>query len=386
MEFRNFLEAICLVITVCGSIYTVFCVIAGAIFRGRMDRVGPASSLPPVTILKPLYGADKNLLGNLRAACSLDYPEYQVVLSVQRLNDPAIPIMEQIQREFGDTRVSLVIGDSEARANGKIQNLEIALAHARHDVLVISDSDIKVRPDYLRAIASPMADDTVGCVNTPYRAVHAHHWYEKLELLTMNADFVPNLIFASLTRLTSFGLGASMCFRRKDLEAIGGFAAFRDLLAEDARIALGIERLGRRVLIAPYFVDMEVELQSVSDWWSHDLYWDQNTRVVRPTGFIGTIIIRAIPFALLYAILRGFDVAGLEVLAAALAIRLLTAAYLLSSVIGDREGLAALWLLPLRDLFGLVFWFLAIFKRDFMRRGRRFGLLPDGRIVPKPAR
>jgi ceramide glucosyltransferase len=345
-----------------------------------------ATMFTPVTIVKPLYGADKEILENLRAACSLDYPDYQVVLSVQRLDDPAIPIMRQVQQEFGEARVTLAIAASEARTNGKIQNLEIAYPHVRHDIIVISDSDIRLRPDYLKAIVAPFADENVGCVSTPYRAIHAHRWYEKLELLTMNADFVPNLIFASTTGLTAFGLGASMGFRRRDLEAIGGFAAFRDHLAEDSHMALRVEALGRRVTVVPYFVDMEVDLRDLADWWRHELYWDQNTRVVRPAGFIATIVVRSIPCALFYAAMRGFDLLGVEVFLAATAIRLGVGAYLLAAVLKDREGLASLWLLPLRDLFGLVFWFLAIVKRDFVRRGKRFGLLPDGRIVPKPAR
>jgi ceramide glucosyltransferase len=307
-----------------------------------------------------------------------------VVLSVQRLDDPAIPIARQIVAEFGEERVSFVMAESEARTNGKIQNLEIALPAARYDVLVISDSDVKLRPDYLRAIVEPLSDPRVGCVCTPYRAMNARHWFEKLELLTMNADFVPNLIFASVAGLVSFGLGASMCLRRSDLDAIGGFAAFRDFLAEDSLITARIEARGRRIALAPYLVEMEVDLDSFEQWWGHQLYWDQNTRSIRPTGFFATIIIRALPFALFYAMLRGFDAAGLAVLAATIAIRLACAAFILARVLDDREGLASLWLLPLRDLFGLAVWLIANFKRDFVHRGRRFGLLAGGHIVPRP--
>jgi ceramide glucosyltransferase len=385
MTFQHIAEVVGLAFTISGSIYVVLCGIAGTIFRRRLQNGERATAFPPVTILKPLYGADKELLENLRSACLLDYPEYQVVLSVQRLDDPAIAIMQQVQKEFGEARVTLAIAESEARTNGKIQNLEIAYPHARYDIMVISDSDIRLRPDYLKAIIAPFADDNVGCVSTPYRAIHAHRWFEKLELLTMNADFVPNLIFTSMTRLTAFGLGASMAFRRRDLDAIGGFAAFRDYLAEDSQIALRIKALGRRVTVAPYFVDMEVDLRDPSDWWRHELYWDLNTRVVWQSGFIATIVVRSIPCALLYALARGFDLVGLEVFLAATALRIGVSAYLLGAVLDDREGVAALWLLPLRDLLGVVFWFLAIVKRDFVRRGKHFGLLPNGRIVPKPA-
>lgn len=386
MIIQHLAEAISLAFAICGSFYAVLCVVTAYIFRARLLREPRAKSLPPVTILKPLYGADKELLDNLRAACSLDYPEYQVVLSVQRLDDPAIPFMRQVEQEFGTVRVTLAIAESEARANGKIQNLEIAWPHVRHDVIVISDSDIRLRPDYLRAIVAPLDDARVGCVCTPYRAIDAKHWFEKLELLTMNADFVPNLVFTAVTRLMTFGLGASMCFRRVDLEAIGGFAAYRDHLAEDYMMAAMIARLGRRVVLAPYFVDMEVDLKSFRQWWDHQLYWDQNTRAMRPTEFFATIIVRAVPFALLFALLMGFSALGTGVLVATLAIRLATAAFTLGALLRDREGFAALWLLPLRDIFGLGIWLVAIVRRDFVRRGQRFALMADGRIVPRPAR
>ena len=379
-------EAMCLAFSICGSIFVALCVVTAFVFRRRIMEAPRANVLPPVTILKPLYGADKELLDNLRAACSLDYPEYQVLLSVQRLDDPAIPIMRQVEQEFGTERVTIVIAQGEARANGKIQNLEAAWPMARYDVLVISDSDIKLRPDYLRAIVEPLSDPNVGCVCTPYRAVHAHRWFEKLELLTMNADFVPNLVFTAVMGLVTFGLGASMCFRRADLEAIGGFAAFRDHLAEDYIMATKIEALGRRVVLAPYFVDMEVDLKNFRQWWDHQLYWDQNTRAMRPAEFFATVVIRSVPFALFYAVLTGFSVVGLGVLVAVVAVRLTTAAYTLGRLLKDREGLRALWLLPVRDVLGLAIWLVTMLKRDFVRRGQRFALMADGRIVPRVAR
>lgn len=383
MTLFQLAEALCLAFTVCGSVFVALCVATASVFRRRIMAAPRAKSFPPVTILKPLYGADKELLDNLRAACSLDYPEYQLLLSVQRLDDPAIPIMRQVEQEFGTERVTIVIAEGETRSNGKIQNLEAAWPQARYDVLVISDSDVKLRPDYLRAIVEPLSDPSVGCVCTPYRAIHALHWFEKLELLTMNADFVPNLIFTAVAGLMTFGLGASMCFRRADLEAIGGFAAFRDHLAEDYIMATRIEALGRRVVLVPYIVDIEVDLKNFRHWWDHQLYWDQNTRAMRPTEYFATVVIRAVPFALIYALLTGFSVLGLGVFGAAVAVRLACAAYTMGAVLKDREGIAALWLLPVRDVLGLAIWLVTILKRDFVRRGRRFGLMADGRIAAR---
>src|SRR5580698_8063123 len=152
MTGQHLAVAMSLAFTICGSIFVALCMATSSVFRKRIMDAPRANAFPPVTIFKPLYGADKDLLENLRAACSLDYPEYQVLLSVQRLDDPAIPVMRQIEQEFGTDRVTIVIAEGEARANGKIQNLEAAWPMARYDVLVISDSDIKFRPDYLRAI------------------------------------------------------------------------------------------------------------------------------------------------------------------------------------------------------------------------------------------
>src|SRR5271166_1573570 len=158
MIFQHVAQALCLAIAVFGSVYAIPCVVAAAVFRERMRNGARADIFPPVTIFKPLYGTDKDLHENLRSACSQDYPEYQVILSVQRLDDPAIPVMRAVLQEFGEERVTLAIASSEARTNGKIQNLEIAFPFARHDVLVISDSDIKLRPDYLRAMVAPLAN------------------------------------------------------------------------------------------------------------------------------------------------------------------------------------------------------------------------------------
>ena len=162
MIFLYIAQTLCLAIAVLGSIYAILCLAAAAVFRERMKHGARASAFPPVTIFKPLYGADKDLHENLRSACLQDYPQYQVILSVQRLDDPAIPVMRAVLQEFGEERVTLAIASSEARTNGKIQNLEIALPFARHDLLVISDSDIRLRADYLRAVVAPLADPDVG--------------------------------------------------------------------------------------------------------------------------------------------------------------------------------------------------------------------------------
>jgi ceramide glucosyltransferase len=267
--------------------------------------------------------------------------------------------------------------------NGKVQNLCNALQAARHDTLIISDSDVRLTPGYLRVMAAPLADKNVGYVCSLYRAAGADRWFEKLELLSLNADFVPSLIFAGVTGAADFCIGATVAFRKTDLDRVGGMAALGEYLAEDYELGRRLVRLGKRVVLVPHVVEILADYPSFPRWWHHQVYWDQNTWAANPVGFALTILTRAVPFALLFAALRGFDPTGLNVLLAALGVRLATAAWISAAYLGDREGVRALWLLPIRDLFALVSWYVAITRRNFEWRGHRFGLTKDGRILPR---
>jgi len=185
-----------------------------------------------------------------------------------------------------------------------------------------------------------------------------------------------------VTGASSFCLGASTALRRQTLDFIGGLAPLGAFLAEDYEMGRRIRDKGLRAVVLPYFVDTMVDLKNFRQWWDHQVYWDQNTQSVNPVGFFATVITRAIPFAILFAALRMFDPLGLSVLALVVGVRLITAAIVLKLVLNDREGIRALWLLPLRDVLGLGSWFFALTKRNFVWRGHRFGLLEKGRIDP----
>lgn len=380
----NVMGMLLLLPVVGGSVFYVILLFTVAAFFRRYDpHQWPADRpLSGVTILKPVYGLERNLERNLRSACLQDYPEFQVVFSVQRLDDPALPLLHNLEQEFGQERVTVVAIDSEPVVNGKVQNLQIGLSAARHDILVISDSDVYTPPDYLRTVTAPLADPQVGYVCTLYRGTDAHSWHERLELLTYNAEFIPSIIFAYMTNASDLCLGASVTLRRETLESIGGFESLAEYLVEDYELGRRIVANGQRMALQPYFVDLTIDLADASSWWRHQVYWDQNTRAAQPAGFAASILTRAVPFALLYAIFRMFDPTGLVVLAAALTLRLLTAAAI-AGIFQDRAGLRALWLLPARDIAGLVSWCFAMVKRRFTWRGHEFELTRDGRIVPR---
>ncbi len=380
---------ICLAPVLGGSIYTLGCLLAAARFLRSRPSESPRAgndAWPPVSVLKPVHGLEKNQKENLRSACEQDYPVYQVVFSVQELDDPAIPVLKGLQQEFGPGRVTVAIENRRCGTNGKINNLVGGLLHAEHEILVISDSDVRLRPDYLKVIVAPLADPEVGCVCTLYKAACAERWYEKVELLTLNADFMTSVVFAHVSGASKFCLGASAALRRSTLDALGGLEALADYLVEDYEMGRRIWESGKKIAVVPYFVDTMVDLKSPSQWWGHQVYWDQNTRAARPAAFFSTVMVRLIPFALLFALLRGGDPVSLTVLGAAAFLRLAVSAIILGRGFCDREGVRSLWLLPFRDIASLVSWVLAFTKRTTVWRGTEFVLTRDGRLVARGAK
>jgi len=383
----DILSWIFLIPTIGGSIYALLCI--GAIIRYRTSSgkewKHAFRSYPPVTVLKPVHGLEKHQKRNLRSTCLQDYPEYQVVFSVQDAQDPAIPLLMEIQKEFGTEHVTVAVENCRAGTNGKINNMIGGLKYARYEILVISDSDVFLKPDYLKTIVSPLADPKIGCTCTLYKAAAADRWFEKIELLSLNADFMANVLFAHVTGASRFCLGASAALHRSTLDRIGGFEALADYLVEDYEMGRRIWDLGKKVEIIPYFVDTMVDLKRPSQWWNHQVYWDQNTRAARPYAFFATALVRSVPFSLLYAATQIFNPLGLGIMAGAIILRILSGAAVLGWGLRDREGLRNLWLIAFRDISSLITWLLAFTKRTTIWRGTSFILTRDGRLIAKEA-
>ncbi len=383
MSELSLLEWACLIPVITGSIYGIVCLACVILLKAKSfpPQKMPSSGWPRVTILKPVHGLEKNLEQNLRSACQQDYPHYQVVFSVQHKQDPAIALLRTLQTEFGSELVTVAVDNRQVGSNGKINNLIGGLTHARHDVLVISDSDVRLRPDYLKTIVAPLEDPNVGFVCTLYRAVMADTWFEKMELLTINAELTPNIIFALVTGSAKFCLGASTAVRRSTLDDIGGFSSLANYLVEDYEMGRRIWSQGKRMVCVPYYVETSVDLKTPTAWWNHLVYWDQNNRAARPGALFSTIIIRPVPCAILFALSTLGSWLGLTVMAGAIVMRLIVAGIVMRWGLDDREGVRALWLVPFRDVAALGSWVLAFTKRTTVWRDTEFVLTKDGRLV-----
>jgi ceramide glucosyltransferase len=362
-----------------GSVFSILCVIAAR--RVLTMRIASGHH-EPVTILKPCYDIDESLEENLRSFCEQDYASpYQVILCIQRPEDPCLPILRKLEAQYPD-RVEVVVAPAPPTVNGKVQNMVGGLTAARHDLLVISDSDVRVERNYLRDITAPFADKNMGYVCSPYVIVDTKNYAEHLEALTFNGDFVPQVLFSFWSKAAPFCLGASMALHKSALDSVGGMAAMGAYLVEDFEMGRRLLKAGKRWTMVPHVVEMRIKLGHFRDYWSHQIYWDQNTRAANPAGFAGTIITRAIPFAVLYVLLNPLSNFAVALFLGALVVRMICARMVMEQL-GDTQWQSKLWLLPFRDCLALVSWSLALVKRSFVWKGLRFGLTADGRIIPR---
>jgi len=350
-------------------------VVMARFFRQR--RPDHSSWLPPVSLIKPVCGIEKNLYENLSTACRQDYPEYDVIFSVQDPADPALAVLARIRDENPSVAIRIVVDRACEGPNGRLCNILNATGKATGEVLVYSDSDMRLEPAYLRTIVAPLANPGVGVACTLYRAEGAENLYESLELLSLNTDFVPSVVFASETGAALACPGASQAIRRETLTLVGGLAPMAYSLVEDLEMGRAVVDAGLSVALVPHVAVTGVDLPRASVWWRHQVYWDQNTRVANPVGFFFTWLVRGVPFAGLYA-LSGAPASWL-VLVATLAVRLGTTV-VTSTLLGDREGIRRLWLLPLRDVAGVFVWLASLTGRKVYWRGRAF-VLSGNRMI-----
>lgn len=342
--------------------------------RVRLVRPRTASCLPPVSILKPVYGLDPQLEQAVESHLRLDYPEYEVLLGFQRADDPAIPVLRRLLGQYPRVPARIEIIATEAM-NAKTGVLDGLSRQARHGVLVVNDADIIVPPDYLKRLAAGLEQPGAGVVTCLYRA-RARSLAGCFEALGIATDFMPSALVAPFVGVREFGFGSTLCFRRADLEAIGGFGAFEDFIADDYQLASRIVALGKRAVFADTTV---VTWLADPDWrsvWRHQLRWARTIRFSRPGGFAGMPVTHAGLWALLNL------AAGNAGAAAALWLaRSVMGAFAGFAVLGHWPALLAAPLIPLWDLFAFAIWAAAWCGRTAWWRGHRIVLAARGKIV-----
>lgn len=344
---------------------------------------------PRVTILKPVCGLDEDLYENCLSHCLQEYPtqNFQLVFGALDPNDPALTVARRLQAEFPALDIQVVCGDGTPPpgTNFKVCNLINMLPSARHDLLVLSDSDIRVDPDYLRRVVAPfepgVSESEVGLVTCPYRAEKAQGFSASLEALGIGADFIPGTLVGRALEGVTFGLGQTIVLPRAVLEQLGGFESLREELADDYRLGNGVYRLGYQAILSDYMLLDVLGRQSFRTMWARRLRWARTIRVLRPTGYAGTLITHGTALALLLLGATGFSPLGGTVFAATPAIRLTTAVWIAERYTHDRNVLRLLPLLPFSDLFSFALFVVSYCGSGILWRGEQFRLLPDGRLT-----
>jgi ceramide glucosyltransferase len=371
------LVLVCLILSA-NSFYVLSLFATIRFFRGRESSEAP---LPPVTIMVPLHGADFKAYENYALLCRQEYPEYQIVFGVLDNADSSIPLIERLQTSFPEVDIELVICGETIGENLKVSNLQNMLSRVKHETIVILDSDIRVTPTYLRRVVTPLNNQRVGLVTCLYRAAEAPDFAARLEAIGLTAEFMPGVLSAWLLEGVRFALGSTMATTRSRLESIGGFYALANYLADDFMLGNLIAREGYEVRLSDCVVETMLPPVGFAAVVRHQTRWARSTRMSRPMGYLGLILTQGTALAVLNLVASGASIMSIRIICATLIVRtsvgwLIGVHYLRDRILGRN-----LWLLPVRDLFGLGIWILGLFGRRVEWRGRLFEIVGDGKIV-----
>jgi ceramide glucosyltransferase len=365
-------------VCVTATIYNISAILFARDFFRRSGR-GASPFTPAVTILKPLRGLDPGAYENFASFCRQQFPRYQILFGAESDDDPAIAVARRVAADFPNVDIGIVVNTATHSANRKVACLAGMLPAAKHDLLLVSDSDIRVEPDFLSRIVEPMAEAGVGVVTCLYRS-QSSLFTGRICALGISTDFVPSVLVARKLEGVSFGMGSGILIRRSIVSALGGFEAIGQFLADDYQLGNLPARAGYRVELARCVVDHRIGTNGVRDLIDHQLRWNRGTRAARPGGYVGIVLTQATPPAILMLALGSGSAASLLLGAATIGVRLAMAWYA-SRCLGDRWASRRVALVPLRDLFGFAMWIAGFFGSSVVWRGRRYRLLAGGRLA-----
>jgi ceramide glucosyltransferase len=349
-----------------------------AVIRFARRRVAMPREQPPVSVLKPLYGAEAGLYENLRSFVDQDYPTQQIVFGVRSPGDGALPIVQALIDDRPDRDIALIVDSRVSGRNLKVANLVNMLPAARHDILVFADADMRVGPDYLATVTAPLRDPTIGLVTCLYKGVPRGGIWSRLGALHINFGFLPSALLGETLGTGGGCFGATIALRRAVLEKIGGLAVVRDELADDHRIGAAVRDAGFATELSPYLVETSVSEKSFDCLWRHELRWARTVRLMAPMGFAGSVVTHAVAIAAFAALISGLSLTSLWFLAMSCVLRWASAGVIARVLALPTAGL---WLLPLRDLLSFAVFIGSFCGRNVSWRDQLFRIEPSGRIV-----
>ena len=356
----------------------VYCVLTiVAAFKYRAIRLPVLRTAEPVSVLKPLAGIDDGLESNLRTFFEQDYPNFEILFAVRAGEDPAIKVVERLRAQYPAVPSRLIVTGEPPYPNAKVYSLDRMLAAARYDLIVMSDSDIRVTRGMLSVIASEFQDPELGLATCPYRAVPGKSFWNTLEAIGLNTEFIGGVLVARMLDGMKFALGPTIAARRATLAGIGGFDAVKDFLAEDFVMGKLAAERGDGVILSSYVIEHCIGAQRLGANLKHRLRWNRSTRRSRPAGYIGQLFTNPLPLALLLWLAQP----AWWALALATAVLRAVAGWATAGyVLHDRLTARLFWLVPVQDLLSFAMWLAGFFGNTILWRGRQYYLRSDGRF------
>lgn len=370
---------------------TAFLILLAAAFVRFRRRPLPgafAGLWPSVSLLKPLHGLEPALEANLESFFRQDYPRCEIIFGCRQESDPALKVVQAVRRRHPRVAVKIVVSGEPEHPNAKVCSLQRMAEVAGSDYLVISDSDVRVTPQYLREVIRPLLQPEIGMVTCLYRGVPSGGLWSRLEALGMSVEMTAGVVVADMLEGLKFALGPTMAIRRDVLEDVGGFQVLADYCADDFVLGQRVFEAGKRVVLSQYVVDHVALHQRCVASLQHQVRWMKSTRFSRPKGHVGTGLTFAMPFGVL-GLLAGLalhdPLLGLALFFYAALNRMAEALLAGWGVVHDPLAVRYFWLYPARDLLGFFLWCASFFNASIVWRGERYQLQLGGKMVRQAA-
>ena len=369
-----------LLIAIAPLAYYITAILAALRFFRRERARKLPSYAPPVSLLKPVRGVDFGSYENFSSFCRQDYPDYEILFAVKDESDPAVLLIRRVAAEFPQRRIRVIFGAEQIGANRKVNKLIRLAREAQHEILVLTDGDVRVGPGYLREVIAPFADAKVGAVTSFYRAIAERSLGAELEAIGASSDFFAGVLVAEWKEGMTFALGASIVTTKHWLGKIGGFEAIADMHSDDYELGHRIAKAGGEVLLSREGVWTMYPAQTARGFWEHQVRWARTVRLCRPLSYAGLIFTHGLPWALLAACIAPSKWIGAAYLLAYLVLRFPMAWTV--GVWGVRDDLLRqkLWLVPPRDAIFFAVWVASFISKRITWGGEEF-TMEQGQMV-----
>jgi ceramide glucosyltransferase len=348
------------------------------------DGAGVSSFTPPVSNLKPVRGIDPEAYENFASFCRQDYPDYELLFCVGGKDDPIVPVLEKLIRDFPERQIRILFGAQNNATNDKTAKLDRLVSEARHEFLVISDSDVRATPDYLRTVVAPLADPRVGAVTCLYVPIAMKTLTESLQAIGMVSDFYAAVMVGRQLDGMKFALGPTIATSRTRLAGFGGYRAIANLPGDDVLVGRLIAEQGYEVKLLPYPLQTVPDYQSMPDLVRKRMRWFVVMRHVRPRGHLGLLLTQGLPWSLAAIAVHPTLAVALGYLVAYLGLRLTMTWLIGIQGLRDQALWRKMWMVMVWDALAFFLWLVSFGRKSFHWRGGEY-TIRDGQLVPLTA-